>query len=552
MNLYEENFNKFFPFIHIPSLKEQLKNDSTFENIPLLLSMASIGAIYSFHGTNALSLFNISKFHIHRFFENSVKGKKNVNDVPLMAFQCLVLHICITIFLNDEKMVEISGRQIKSMCGLIGSNSFNKPIQATNITNLPYPESTRSLFQSFNNTPQNLASPGVKPAGSTGSYDHYVLAQSRIRTLNCFYVFQLFRSCLVGEGPIPLIGELLNSGSFSSDQSLWKLQTPQEWIDYTSSSDRTLSELSNSTPMEQILEGLNNCYYDDSRNNKVALRTTLTLSLYLHDKIQNEVNRVGECSALQWKRQSRPVLESLINSWEAIFVKAGGIFSVNKLNRHLLSSKEELKLILPIYYLAKIRLCVNTSPLMKSIWIKDWDSMNLQIETNFKKDFDALFEAALISLDILDLWTQSISVANDPLKTSLGTPVFFLSSLSVAMLIISTCLEIIEQKLVLPYSTNEKLFWLRCEAELKDADSVLSPAKGRNFTLFETEETRTLMESDSVTGRDNINISKKLINSKLSGHALQIGIRILTDAPTWPIAVVLAESLKRRTKGRRD
>lgn len=65
VQLYDYGFNKYFPFIHLPSLKNPRNHN--LETIPLLLAIAAIGALYDYNDTDTLVLFNLSKFHIQNF-----------------------------------------------------------------------------------------------------------------------------------------------------------------------------------------------------------------------------------------------------------------------------------------------------------------------------------------------------------------------------------------------------------------------------------------------------------------------------------------------------
>ena len=68
-----------------------------------------------------------------------------------MAHQCLVLHIFISLFLNEPNMVDITSRQIKSMIGLIKSTNFNEPLEKLIIPQPAIPGSAgdKSLIQKF-------------------------------------------------------------------------------------------------------------------------------------------------------------------------------------------------------------------------------------------------------------------------------------------------------------------------------------------------------------------------------------------------------------------
>ena len=68
INLYQDEFHKFFPFIHLHSISP------TKENHPLLLCIAMIGALYSFHSIHSILLSNLAWFQVKDLLE---KQKKN-------------------------------------------------------------------------------------------------------------------------------------------------------------------------------------------------------------------------------------------------------------------------------------------------------------------------------------------------------------------------------------------------------------------------------------------------------------------------------------------
>lgn len=563
MKIYEEEFNKYFPFIHIPSLKKSItrsgvdESESSLDNIPLILGMASIGALYSFHDSNALSLFNLSKLLIHKFFEretriknkNEVGGDRSFKDLPIAAFQCLVLQIFISLFLNEGNTVEVSGIQIRSMSGLIGSNGFNRALEEV----VDAPQEVSSLFGNTQNS-KSLKKDDTGKNNST--FDYFILAQSRIRTLHTFYMLEVFRAVIIGQGPIPITGEMLTNGTFSNDNTLWKIQDEEEWNARGAPAafeSKSVVSLSNSTSMDEVLKGLHSHYSEDT----LSMRTVLTVIMYIHEKIHNEYNKVGNGNTSQdhltWRISNRPNLDSLIKSWESLYIKSGGILVVNSLNQHILSKKDEIKLILPIYYLSKIRLCTNLSPLMQTIWRKDWAEMNSIIDKCFIDlstcDFEALKEATTYSVEIISLWTHNISIANDPSKTSIRTPVFFVSCLFAGILIISSYFEKISKRECHHYlTTNERVLWLKCESTMKEAERIMS-SNGNLPKIIVSDEAKKIMETPS--SEDNNDAKTKIITEALQkAHlctsTLTLGTRMLSDAPIWPIAMGLAEALKKR------
>lgn len=528
MMLYEKEFNKFFPFIHLPSLKNPMVDN--FENIPLLLSMAAIGALYSYHDSNTLLLFNLSKFQIHSFFEKEITmDNLQFKKVPLMAHQCLVLHIFISMFLNEPNMLDVTSRQMKSMVGLIRSTNFNKPLEQ------------------FLIPPKSIA--GERdPVVIQHNFDYFIMAQSRIRTIYVLYMLQVFRSSLVGS-PIQLPGSSIESGTHCANENLWLCEDSRKWFNELSNKSTPLVELSNNESMSSLIGDLHNYYHSDS---KISHGVLLSLLMYIHEQIEKECLNLGvACSAIAWRLRARPKLENLVKSWEAAFIRNGGFLVVNAHNNHMLNANNQVKVILPLLSFAKIRLSINITPILSKILYKDWDGM-CELVGKLEHD-DGLKESSQHALDILNLWVHNISVINDPGLTSLRTPVFFVTCLLVATLIISRCLAQMEKSPKL--SDADRVFWMDCHDTLQKIEQILSPLEQSNFyseflkqsgtgnaaSLEAFDMVRNLIESDSTNPLKVVSAVKEC---QLSTRALFLGIRALADAPVWPMAMGFAEALK--------
>ncbi|CAI5757146.1 unnamed protein product [Candida verbasci] len=291
VKLYEVNFHSNFSFIHLSSIRNANSNGI----IPLLLAIASIGALYAYNDTDTLILFNLSKYHIQNFFEKQITfDNLQFKKVPIMAHQCLLLHIYISLFLNEVNMVDIIQRQIKSMYGLIKSTNFDQPLEQLIIS----PRDEKMVQNNF---------------------DFFIMAQSRIRTLRCFQFISGFISTILD---LPLI---LNSsmiyGKFG-DEELWNCENSQKWysrIKSTTTQPFNLIEISNgieTTPNElftlvrffEDLKPFENLSFIQFNTTKRQLIETellnyessfmnsndkLILSLYYLLKIKIEINNSG-------------------------------------------------------------------------------------------------------------------------------------------------------------------------------------------------------------------------------------------------------------------
>ncbi|GEQ71254.1 hypothetical protein JCM33374_g4935 [Metschnikowia sp. JCM 33374] len=529
MKLYGEEFNTFFSFIHLPTLKNPMIDN--FENIPMILAMCSIGALYSYHDSNTLLLFNLSKYHIHKFFENEVTPNKlQSKKVPIMAHQCLVLHIFISMFLNEPNMVEITMRQMESMVGLIRSTNFHRPLEQ------------------FLAPPPPISNPNDQ-TNLQNNFGYFIMAQTRIRTALTFYQLEVIRSILLG-CPIPMTGSEIRSGIHCSDENLWRAGNATEWHShFMKCKDQNIVEVSNNQTLEELLAQLVGSQFTDHKSN---FEKSLGLLMYVHEQISTSYcNNSGEFDPLTWRVECRPRLEYLINSWEEYFVKNGGSTLINNQNETLLNRNAGLKLILPLVLLAKIRLSVNFSPITSAVLHRDWSGMN-NLLSGLDKDLDGLKEACKYALDVLVLWTHNISVVNDAKQTSVRTPVYFLTAVFIAVIILGKTLDSIENGKTL--SVAESAFWLSCENVLRSIDTALSSQEQSSYSEFLNRQSGGIFDFarskafhkniEAVRSNDKTMKVKSVKKCKLSTHVLGLGVRILADAPLWPLAMRFAEALK--------
>lgn len=571
LQLYEFGFNKYFPFIHLPSLKNPMVDN--VENIPLLLSIAAIGALYAYHDTNTLILFNLSKYHIQNFFEKEITlDNLQFKKVPLMAHQCLVLHIFISLFLNEPNMIDITSRQIKSMIGLIKSTNFNQPLEQLLIPPPTIPENMNN--KNIDKTQQIIQN----------NFDYFIMAQSRIRTLHVFYMLQTFRSSLVGL-PIYLNSKLLKSGNYCSNEKLWWSETSQSWYvlaNKTYPKGWTLMEISNGVPMDTLTGYIHDSpSLDKGDDAKLSHNNLMTLLLYVHEKLESEINNMPKpFSYLKWNLEHKPKLSRWINNWAVKYHKNHGTLKISTYNRNLLTARHELKLVLPLYSLVKIKLELHLTSIVSPLLNKDFQLMNKSLDNLHyqESNYGVLTNSISHCQDIIQLWVYNIETINyDVRETSLRTPVLFCVCLFVSSIIISTYLDFIEKNCGHRDISNvELLNWFKCQELLSKVEKVLSPSLKSSYSELLTRHVKDtpLNERDVRNLKDlsiarevcddelsqginidantekclelNKKIRLEIIKVQLSMKTIQLGIRILADAPVWPVAMGFAEALKNR------
>lgn len=535
MDLYEKEFNRYFPFIHMPTLRNPMVDN--FENIPLILAMCSIGALYSYHDNNTLLLFNLSKYHIHNFFEKEVTvDKLQFKKVPIMAHQCLVLHIFISMFLNEPNMVEITSRQMNSMVGLIKSTNFHQPLEQFLVPPPAVKNPNESIVIQQN-------------------FDYFIMAQTRIRTILTFYQLEVLRSTLLGLSP-PMTGMEILSGTYCSNEALWKANNSSEWYaEYQKCGTQNLVELSNNENLVSLIANMNEVSFPGS---SMSLNKSLAVLMAIHERILQELQKTkldSPASYLEWRVNTRPKLESVVSSWECFFARSGGFNIVNNQNNHILRNNGELKLILPLLSYAKMRLCVNFTPVMKTVLYKDWPGME-ELLLKLENDIDGLKDATQYAIYILNLWVHNISVLNDPKKTSVRTPVFFVTCTCIAIMVLAKTLNVLENLSSL--SVYDKALWLSMEKLLSSIETALNPSGELNsyaeflrkqshgvFDYAWSEEFKQNVELvvTALNGNES-DYQAKVSKCKLLIQALSLGVRILADAPLWPLAMGFAEALK--------
>ncbi|KAG7664550.1 uncharacterized protein J8A68_001924 [[Candida] subhashii] len=570
LQLYEFGFNKYFPFIHLPSLKNPMVDN--IENIPLLLSIAAIGALYAYHDSNTLILFNLSKYHIQNFFEKEITlDNLQFKKVPLMAHQCLVLHIFISLFLNEPNMIDITSRQIKSMIGLIKSTNFNEPLEQLLIPPPTIPENMNN--KNIDKTQQIIQN----------NFDYFIMAQSRIRTLHVFYMLQTVRSSLVGL-PIYLNSKLLKSGNYCNNEKLWWCETSQSWYvmaNKTYANGWTLIDVSNGVSMDTLTGYIHDSPNLGNKDIKLSHNNLLTMLLYVHEKLESEINNMSKpFSYLKWNIEHKPKLARWVNNWEVKYHKNHGTLKISTYNRGLLTARHELKLTLPLYSLVRIKLELHLTSILSPILNKNYEMMNKTLDNLHyqESNYNVLTNSISHCRDVLQLWVYNIETINyDVRETSLRTPVFFCVCLFISSLIISTYLDYIEKNCGHRDISNlELLNWFKCQEILIKVEKVLSPSLKSSYSELLTRhvkdspmneyEVKKIMEmsvareacDDELSQGINVDmntekglelnkkIREDIIKVQLSMKSIQLGIRILADAPVWPVAMGFAEALQKR------
>lgn len=550
--LYEIEFNKYFPFVHIPSFKI----DDNLDQIPLLLSMAAVGALYSFHARNSSTLFNFSRFLIHNFMEIQMQSNK-FNDIPLHITQALVLHMFLGMFHNDQEITRLIPRQLNSLVSLVKTTKLDMPLESL----LLPPNCSIDIVTCDN---KELIE---------SCYKYFVLAQSRIRTVHVLHYITVLFGCLTNS-KIEMSAEHIESGSPCSNEDLWYCKDYNKWINILKensiviSSKFSLIRLSNGHSYKELWKSLENLSLNQE---SIGLRTMFSLLLTMNEYIHNESMKLEQSDKTEgvklteWRMEHRPYIENLIKIWESSYIRNRGVLVSRGQNIHTINNSQVLKLTLPLLSFAKINKCVYISSVLSHVWERDWDAMNLEFK-HLTRDIEALRDSINYSLDIINLWIEIISINNDAEKTSIRTPIFFLTCLFTATLLISEYLYTTEvwansyikkSNNSTELTTADRVLWLRAEKIFKKIEKNLLPIGSNNqsyseFLRIQANGALDVNILDDEIARlalepgDQLPIAELIISGRLSTRCLALGVRILADAPVWPLALLFAEALKAR------
>ncbi|CCD27177.1 Rsf2p NDAI_0J02850 [Naumovozyma dairenensis CBS 421] len=537
ITLYQKWFHKYFPFIHLFSIKQNVQ-----EHIPLLLSMTMIGALFAFHSSHSKFLSIISTVYVKNIVEVTHKNK----PVPLWVIQTLLLLTFMGIFTDDLNVIKNMDSQLITLIQLIKENKINLPMETIPDYKLP----------SFN------------MLSSDQLFDYFILAQSRIRVCHTTLLLSNFFASLIGiECCFHSID--LHCGLPCQYEILFSKQMidSNEWLSIINSFGMKLESNFDLIQLSNGFSHYNDCliYLTDGNqffysNSKISLLTSLSLIMSIHEKLfMNYKNN----------RQDDMEIDSMIKYWENLYLKNSGIITPNSTNMPIIKDHPTIRLIIPLYILVKIRKCLDLSHVMNRVWLQDWDKMNLILE-ELSYDWNKLTMATNYSILMLDSWVTILKVAKTGSRTNFRTPIFTTTCLFITAFTIAEYLKKFEnwalddngmaQKSSL--SQQDKNLWIKIEKTLENVQKNVLPQHDSMKSYLEFLKLQSTQHHENSF---NINpLSDAMINkymgpnstkemnmyiinkAKLSSRCLYLGVRILGDVPIWPIALSFAHALQSR------
>ncbi|GAV47627.1 hypothetical protein ZYGR_0H04730 [Zygosaccharomyces rouxii] len=566
LNLYQYEFHRYFPFVHLHSLVP------TMDNYPLLLSVSMIGALYAFHSSHGMLLSNISWRCVKTYLENT---RSNYESTPLWLIQSMVLLTFLGIFSNDSSVTKSMKSRIMTMINLVKITKLNLPLE--NFENPPIESDHVYDYQDNPEILSQIRAQYSNPEQNRKNYEYFIKAQARIRTCHTILLISNLFTSLVGLD-CSLHSINLKCGVPCYYDNLYLCENVTDWSEHLKKYRLVLDSKFSLIHLANGCEDYGHClmyistgsqYYFE--NSKVSFKTLLSMLISIHEKIYMERSQLSDEDDLQmievkWRMSSRPVIESMLKYWEALYIKNGGILTRNRDNIPTINESPSMRLIIPLHLFANIRKCINICPVMNKAWIKDWKGMN-EVVDSLCYDMESLREATNYALDIVDFWADTVSVMKNAERTALRTPIFSITCMFSSILIVSEYMKRVEawaqefdlSNLHSPIiNASDRLLWLKSEKILKKIEQHLLPtgynlqsyseflrvqAKGAlDVEVLDNELAQRAVRPDTPMAETAAVITR----ARLSTRSLYLGVRILGDAPIWPIALLFAHVLQAR------
>lgn len=578
INAYIENFGKHMPFLHHTL-------EFTADNIPLALSMAAIGALYTFEQANSLSIYEISRCCVHAYLESrrerkdetsngmdedKEKKRKNSSPTPLWLVQALVLGVIYGLFSSEPLANDIAVAQANAVVSLAKSAGLHLP---------------PSDF---------LTIPDDETASVEDKWNFFVCAQERIRTLHVVHTV----SCLLATTyniPSALKNEDIKCGT-PSDESLWTATNPTLWWNVLRQKDlsNSLKSSSEGIPFTKFLGRL---LAGETISERVSQFTLLSLMYAIHlevyerrtihdqkffDHTDQDLNnndgnpamKKRRCSVVEsptsplsfpinnvnspnaalsladkefsWLDFQKTPLESILRAWETTW-SLSPLASLSPSSQYgpLMSDS------IPLSSLAHVRLYLDLRKVKEYFWKRDFNSMGRELD-NLKvplvysdgKQFNALLEAASYGADIISLWEKHSMKWT--LETSVSqTFIHTIVSLFDCGLVVSEFLNRLEKNRIEAEWTNEEkqlVYRLRKifnrVIDLLGHDDIDDTTNSNNNNINNnTNGNNTNNNSSTPTGetstpKDVLDISGE--SKQMSILSLQIVRKILCKSYIWP------------------
>lgn len=575
INLFEFEFARFIPFIHVPSIVP------TEENYPLLISMAMVGGLYDFHSSHSKLLFMISNLQVKK---KLISLNYNSEATTLWIVQSMVLQAFLGIFNNDSKIIKNMNTHLMTLIQLIKKYNYHLPYETT--MQPPVPKCSVDHFENDVDKIELIRGEYDNEEQTLKNYSYFLMAQQRIRICHASLLISNFFASLVGLQCF-LRSTDVKCGVPTPYDELFNAKNAKEWHERLNDrkimidSKFSLIFLANGgIPFENCLIFLTKGDKFFLENFKISKLTLLSLVVSIHERITleriNIIARIEKALSenieitreqieLDWKLNALPHIDFLMNNWEMLYMKNDGILNINEATIPLIDGNPVTRMVLPLFLFAKIRRGHDLTYVMNRIWLKDWKMMNKTLD-ELSYDWHSLQETTEWCVYLLDSWINIVTliIKSDKIKGGYHTPITTITIMFVCISVISEYLFKLESMA----KNNDtglldnkvKIIYFSAIVTLRKIQKTLIPEGTTMQSYLEFLQLQThryvstlddLDDLDEIrfatSEESNIYQFTQLIQKLcLSSRSLYLGVRILGDTPIWPISIVFAQALQKR------
>nr|CAO98771.1 zinc-finger protein [Nakaseomyces delphensis] len=547
--LYQREFHPYFAFLHLYSIQASLSK------ISLFLSVAAIGAFYSFNSTHSNLLANLAYGEINQLLK-SVR----LESSPLWLVQTMLILGFYAIFNNDISLVESASNQFMMIVKLVKSTKINQSLESQIVPPTLFPDAVSQRL-----TPDQIDT----------AYRYFITAQSRIHICHSMLFLSNIFPAMSGLEACFLASDI-DCGVPSPYEDLYTSKSPSEWYENVL---RNSVSLTNDTELVNLAKGavdfgtclkyLSTGSYILYDSVKLSLYTLLSLLVSIHEMIITERRKLKtegdvQKNDEQWKLTRGPVVDSMIRNWEILYMKNGGILLPTENNIAKITGSHVMRNNVSFYLFAKIKRCIDLNHVIQKIWMRDWTAMNIALE-EIMYDTESLQEATDYAISLLSSWASTFTILNDESIQAMKTPMFSMACIFSSILIVAEFLRSVERwaktyNMDNPDSkmmnSTDKILWLKAGRLLKKFQKKLLSSESKKYSEFagvQKHEMLDITEVDESVLQRAIGLEAKvdetiqmILAASLSSKALYIGVRVIGDTPIWPIAVLFAQGLQSR------
>ncbi|KAJ5611188.1 hypothetical protein N7510_007907 [Penicillium lagena] len=418
ISAYIMYFHPHVPFLHIPTLNFQapeytsnLRTPSGHLNLSstgvaggggcLILSMASIGALYEYESTASKDLFEAAKKMIQLYLEERRKADmsaalssrsnstrdNSVHNTPLWLVQAMLLNVIYGHTCGDKTSADIASTHCAALVSLARAAELTHHLDPKNLPqdHLNAGFNGGQQQPSGENNSDNWMSPSFNQPKERRDWLNWKVVEERKRTLYAIFVLSSFLVSAYNHAPALTNSEIRLD--LPCEEDLWAAESPQAWKKMGGqaaakkglSFSAALTSLLTASQREQQTQSSNLFFSagtpDDlsTGDNRPSTYGCLVLIYSLHNYIwETRQRHMGR----QWTAQETDAMQSHIEpalrAWQAAWASnpVHSLERPNPFGAGPLSADS-----IPLLDLAYVRLFVNLGRCKEAFWQRDWNGM---------------------------------------------------------------------------------------------------------------------------------------------------------------------------------